>query len=62
MITNLTLQPGESRTNIFVWDGHSAVATEMPLTARLPAGTYYATAEVLPFEGLLRTSITLELK
>lgn len=59
----VTLSPGESRTADFIWDGHDVFATEMPLLGRLPAGTYYATVEVLATEVQLRTSpLAIELQ
>lgn len=59
----ITLEPGQSRTAEFIWDGHTVFATEMPLAGRLPSGTYYATAELSAMELQLRTSpLAIELQ
>lgn len=50
VLTQLTLAPGQSEVNDYIWTGSTSFRSEMPLRP-LPPGRYYFTAE----SGQLRT-------
>ena len=60
MLTDLTLTPGQSVTQDFVWTGGDSFGTQMPLFF-LPTGRYLCTVEVPALEQFLRASVAITL-